>query len=103
MSISSVSAPRTLAALCALAFGLVTQIRAQMVVDSINGPVTQNEITSYKNWLATQTPIANNTGDALAHHTGAQGIDSIGLMYEISGDPSLLATYVRWADAILAS
>ncbi len=90
----------TLAAWLALAG---SPARAQMVVQSYSGPVTQTEIDSYKSWLSGQTPIAKNTGDQLAHHTSAQGIDSMGLMYEVSGDPSLLATYVQWADAIFAS
>lgn len=89
-------------ALASLALSVPTAA-AQMVVDSYSGPVTQNEIASYKTWLATQTPISKNTSDQLAHHTTAQGIDSMGLMYEVSGDTSLLATYVQWADAIFAS
>jgi hypothetical protein len=76
--------------------------QAQMTVSSLNGPVTQTEANSYKTWLATQTPIKDNTGDNLAHHTGAQGIDSIGLMYEVTGDQALLDTYVKWTDAIIA-
>jgi hypothetical protein len=82
---------------------LAVSLHAQMVVDSYSGPVTQNEINSYKTWLAGQTPIHDNTGDNLAHHTGAQGIDSMGLMFEVSGDSSILGTYVTWADAIIAA
>jgi hypothetical protein len=94
---------RTLAVVCALlALAAPTSALAQMAIDSLDGPVTQHEIDTYKAFVAMQTPPVNNYGNALAHHGPGQTIDSIALMYQITRDPAILDLCVQWADAALA-
>lgn len=80
---------------------------ASMAIDSLSGPVTQNEITQFKAYMATQIPpptpfgIASGTnGDhnEWADGNGGNALEAMGLMYEISGDTAILTNLVGWTD-----
>ncbi|HZR29036.1 MAG TPA: hypothetical protein VFA71_09660 [Terriglobales bacterium] len=89
----------TILALSILMFAASAQ--AQMVIDSLTGPVTQNEINSFKNFMRGQTPADNNFGLALAHHTPGMNIEALGIMYEVSHDQQILDIMVNFSDHAL--
>src|SRR5271154_4095671 len=80
---------------------------ASMAIDSLTGPGTQNEITSFKNYMATQIPpvtpwgaLNGTNGDHnhWADGDGGNDLEAFGLMYEISGDVTILTNMIHWAD-----
>jgi len=81
--------------------GLAALAQAQMVVQSLSGPVTQTEIDSFRTFMQGQTVPPDNTGDAYGHHTGSQRFDALGLMYLVSHDQGILDIYVHWVDTAL--
>ncbi len=83
-------------------FGLIASLSAAtMTVDSISGPVTQNEINSFKTFMQAQTPADNNYNNLLAHHQGGENIEALGAMYETTGDQAILDLMVTFADHAL--
>lgn len=80
---------------------------ASMAIDSLSGPVTQNEINQFKAYMLTQVPpptpfgLASGTnGDhnEWADGNGGNALEAMGLMYEISGDPTILTNLISWTD-----
>lgn len=56
-----------------LCLALGTRARPQMRIDSFDGPVTQNEIDSFKSYIQTLTPASDNIGNNWAQgHSGEQ-------------------------------
>ncbi|TXK83813.1 discoidin domain-containing protein [Paenibacillus sp. N3.4] len=96
--------------LIAIVVGLLpyTQARAagSMVVDSFEGPVTQNEINSFKTYIQTVEPVVwPNTGSMQGEYAqGASGenIKAMGLMYEITGDTAILDRMIYFCDVLLS-
>jgi hypothetical protein len=78
------------------------QIRAAMAVDSLTGPITANEITSFKNYMATTTIAANNSGNAWVFGATGHECRGLGLMYEAIGDIAMLNRMIQYADTALA-
>lgn len=80
---------------------------ASMAIDSLSGPVTQNEINQFKAYMATQvappTPFGLASGTNGDHNEWADGnggnaLEAMGLMYEISGDLTILTNLIGWTD-----
>ena len=80
---------------------------ASMTIDSLSGPVTQNEINSFKSYMATQIPPptpwgafngTNGDHNEWADGAGGNNLEAMGLMYEISGDITILTNMIGWAD-----
>src|SRR5271170_745146 len=95
--------------LCLLALIACNQTTrgASMDIDSLAGPVTQNEINSFKTYMATQIPPAtpwgalngtNGDHNHWADGDGGNDLEAFGLMYEISGDVTILTNMIAWAD-----
>src|SRR6185312_11133299 len=83
----------------------VTTQAAQMAIDSLTGAVTQNEINSFKTYMATQVPdptpwgALNGTGhNAWADGPSGNALEAMGLMYEVSGDTQILTNLIAWTD-----
>lgn len=78
---------------------------AQMAIDSLTGPLTTNEVGTFKTYMATQTPGQTPWGTlgGTGHNEWADGnsgnaLEAMGLMYEASGDITILNTMISWAD-----
>jgi hypothetical protein len=93
--------------LLALLAALPSARAASMAIDSLAGPVTQNEINSFKLYMATQIPPVtpwgalngtNNDHNHWADGDGGNDLEAFGLMYEISGDVTILTNMIGWAD-----
>ena len=80
---------------------------ASMAIDSLTGPVTQNEINTFITFMQAQTPpqtpwgaVNGTTGDhnEWADGTGGRELEAMGGMYEISGNLTILDQMISWAD-----
>src|SRR4051794_31675385 len=78
---------------------------APMTVDSLSGPVTQNEINSFKSYILTINPVVYpDTGsieNQYAQAASGEQIKAMGLMYEISGDRAILDRMIYFCDTLL--
>lgn len=86
----------------ALSGGLHAQ---SMTVQSLDGPVTANEISSYKAYILTLNPVVYpDTGsieNQYAQAVSGEQIKAMGLMYEITGDRAILDRMIYFCDALL--
>jgi hypothetical protein len=89
------------AALCA-ALSFAPRSSAQMAVDSLTGPLTTNEISAFKTYLAGRTIATNNSGNAWLFGTTGHECAALGRMYEATGDVAILDRMIQYADTALA-
>src|SRR6266849_4560586 len=89
------------AAICAMFVG-VPVVDAQMMVDSFDGPVTVNEVASFRTYVQTLTPAPDNLGNNWAQGHSGEQTKAMGLVYEISGDTGVLNQMIRFCDAVLS-
>lgn len=73
-----------------------------MKVDSFDGPVTANEISSFLNYVTTLTPAADNIGNNWAQGKSGEQTKAMGMVYEISGNTAVLDQMIRFCDSVLA-
>lgn len=74
-----------------------------MTIQSLSGPVTSTEISSYETFMAGQAPPTANTYDNnIADGTAGMNCESLGLMYEVTNDPALLNEMITYADAFIS-
>jgi hypothetical protein len=97
--------PRILASLV-LSLGLATVAPAQIAIDSFEGPLTANEISTFKSYIHTLQPVVwPNTGSIQSEyaqgHSG-EAIKAMGLMYEVTGDTAILDRMIYFCDVLLA-
>ncbi len=77
------------------------ETRAALVVDSLSGPVTPNEIHSFKAFMRTQNPPRvpwDFRHNAWSFGPGGRNLEALGMMYEVSGDLEILHQMIRWTD-----
>ncbi len=79
---------------------------AAMSIDSLAGPVTDNEIASFKSYIQTIEPVVwPNTGNMqnqYAQAVSGEQIKAMGLMYELSGDRAILDRMIYFCDTLLS-
>lgn len=90
----------------------LTGVRAQsLAIDSLTGPVTQNEISSFKAYMLTQVPpptpfgiynATNGDHNEWADFGGGNALESFGLMYEVTGDITILTNMIHWTDICIS-
>jgi len=74
-----------------------------MTLQSLYGPVTATEASSFKSFMAGESPPAGQTYDnSLADGTAGMEAEALGLMYEVTNDPALLNQMVQYSDQFLA-
>jgi hypothetical protein len=88
-------------------FGATVPLSAQtMVADSLDGPVTANEIASFKNYINAAQPntwtTVDNMANELAQYTTGQRLKAIGQMYELTGDVAILNRMIYFCDVTLS-
>src|SRR5713226_7200907 len=80
---------------------------AQMVLDSYTGPITRNELNSFKNFMQTRAvpphPWGFNDTDHNYISDGPAGrdVEAMGLMYEATGDVEILNRMIDFVDAFV--
>ncbi|MFC5476359.1 hypothetical protein [Paraherbaspirillum soli] len=75
---------------------------AGMVVDSFSGPVTANEINSFKSYIQTLVPATDNIGNEWAQGPSGEQTKAMGLVYEITGDRAILDKMIVFCDSVLS-
>ncbi|MGO4494795.1 discoidin domain-containing protein [Paenibacillus sp. 2RAB27] len=77
-----------------------------MVVDSFDGPITQNEINSFKSYIQTVEPVVwPNTGSMQSEYAqgkSGENIKAMGLMYELTNDTEILDRMIYFCDVLLS-
>jgi uncharacterized membrane protein len=76
---------------------------AAMTVQSLNGPVTTTEISSFKTFMQGRTPpTANSYDNNMADGGAGSDCEALGMMYEVSQDTQILDKMIQYADAFLS-
>ncbi|MFC5472676.1 hypothetical protein [Paraherbaspirillum soli] len=75
---------------------------AGMVVDSFSGPVTANEINSFKSYIRNLVPATDNIGNQWAQGASGEQTKAMGLVYEITGDRAILDKMIVFCDSVLS-
>lgn len=80
-------------------------LKAQsLIVESLLGPVTQNEINAFKNYMLLNVqPPEKGSGNVWVFGNSGKAIEACGLMYETSHDIDILNRMIYYCDAALAS
>ena len=73
-----------------------------MLVETLDGPVTTNEIAAFKAFMVTQTVRDDNNHNNWVYGNGGKDIEALGLVYEVSHDREILDQMIRFADTALA-
>ena len=74
-----------------------------MTLQSIYGAVTATETSSFKSFMAGESPPAGQTYDnTIADGTAGMETEALGLMYEVTNDPALINQMIAYADQFLA-
>ncbi|WP_028551544.1 hypothetical protein [Paenibacillus sp. UNC451MF] len=77
-----------------------------MVIDSFDGPITQNEINSFKTYIQTLQPVVwPNTGSMQSEYAqgkSGEAIKAMGLMYELTQDTAILDRMIYFCDVLLS-
>jgi MYXO-CTERM domain-containing protein len=79
-----------------------TSAAAGFVIDSLDGDITPNEVSSFAA-AAAGLPIAtSNLGNAMADHGSGPNVEGMRKMYEATGDVAILNVLVKTIDAFVA-
>ncbi|WP_079909366.1 discoidin domain-containing protein [Paenibacillus sp. 32352] len=82
------------------------QAASPMVVDSLDGPVTQNEINSFKAYILDLQPVVWPNTDSMqneyAQGKSGESIKAMGLMYELTGDAAILDRMIYFCNVLLS-
>ncbi|OAS16087.1 OmpL47-type beta-barrel domain-containing protein [Paenibacillus oryzisoli] len=76
-----------------------------MVVSSLDGPVTQEEIHSFKQYILSTSvglPVSN-IGNDFVYGPSGQNVEAMGYMYEISGDQAILDRMISFSENMLSA
>ena len=89
---------------CFCLFGYQPSLEAQsMLLESLTGPVTQNEINAFKVYVQQKiTAPSYNGGNIWVYGNSGKQIEACGLMYEVSKDRDILDRMIYLCDAALA-
>lgn len=79
-----------------------SMLLAQINVGSFSGPVTADELTSFRTYMATLTPATSNLGNNWAQGNAGEEVKAIGLVYEVGRDAGTLDQMIRFCDAVLS-
>lgn len=75
----------------------------QMVVESLNGPVTQKEIDAFKTYMTQKVQLPEKgSGNVWVFGYAGKAIEACGLMYEATHDIAILDRMIYYCDAALA-
>ena len=77
-------------------------MRAQIRIGSFSGPVTSDELTSFRDYVTTLTPAPDNIGNNWAQGHAGEQVEAMGLVYEVGHDSGTLDQMIRFCDAVLS-
>ena len=93
------------ALLLTLTFAALSHLQTAeaMIVEKLTGPVTVAELQAFKSFMRTVPVPKDNLRNAMVYGSGGTAAESLGRIYEISGDRELLDLMLRFTDAMLAA
>ncbi len=80
---------------------LVTGARADMVIESLEGPVTAAEMRAFKEHMRTVRVPKDNDGNAMVYGSGGNAVESLGDVYQVSRDAEVLDLMLTFTDQML--
>jgi len=85
-------------------FLVAGSIKAQdLIVENLTGPITANELTAFKNFIANYNPNSTqNHGNVWVFGSRGKAIEACGLMYEATKDLTILNRMIYYSDLALA-
>jgi hypothetical protein len=89
--------------LIAMTAGVWSAHAGEMLVESLDGSVTANEIAAFTAFMKTQPAEGDNNHNHWVYGSGGKNIEALGMIYEISRDREILDEMIRFADAALAA
>ncbi|HEV7402085.1 MAG TPA: hypothetical protein VGO11_04130 [Chthoniobacteraceae bacterium] len=91
--------------LLALTLALLGHLRAEeaMIFEKLEGAPTAAEVQAFKGFMRGVEVPANNLHNAMVYGSGGMAVESLGRMFEISGDHELLDLMLRFTDRMLAA
>lgn len=79
------------------------QAAEALLVEKLEGQVTTAEVQAFKGFMRTVAVPENNLGNAMVYGTGGMAVESLGRMFEMSGDRELVDLMLRFTDRMLAA
>ncbi|KAG0164507.1 hypothetical protein DFQ28_008827 [Apophysomyces sp. BC1034] len=73
-----------------------------MLVDSLDGRVTDNELYSFLSTVTVMKPASDNIGNQWAQGSSGEATKAMGLVYQMSGNVEVLDQMIRFCDAVLS-
>ena len=81
---------------------LAAPATAAMVIDSLSGPVTSNEIAQFKAWAAgVGVPGDTASTSQLSYGVDGRKMEGLGAMYEVTKDKEILDVLLKMTDKVL--
>jgi hypothetical protein len=77
-------------------------LRAELKIDSLDGPVTRAEIAAFKAHMRTMEFRADNNHNNMVYGKAGNAAEALGAVYEITHDREVLEQFVKLADLMLA-
>lgn len=93
------------ALLIAFTFAFLGQLHAAepLLFEKLEGPVTEAELRAFKSFMREVLVPKDNLRNAMVYGSGGMAVESLGRIFEISGDRELLDLMLRFTDAMLAA
>lgn len=73
-----------------------------LIIEKLDGPVTAAEVKAFKSFMREVPVPKDNLRNAMVYGSGGMAVESLGRVFEISGDRELLDLMLRFTDAMLA-
>ena len=81
---------------------LTNSVRAELLIESLDGPVTQQEIDAFKKHMPTVEVRGDNNHNNMVYGRAGNAAEALGRMYEITQDRDILNQLITVADKMLA-
>src|SRR5205823_13156400 len=79
-----------------------SKAKAASLIESLDGPVTANELAAFRELALSQPLPTHNHHNNLVYGGSHQADDLLVAMYELTGDRGFLNRLIEFSDAILA-
>lgn len=73
-----------------------------LIVEKLDGPVTAAEVKAFKGFMREVPVPKDNLRNTMVYGSGGMAVESLGRVFEMSGDRELLELMLRFTDAMLA-
>lgn len=99
---AATNAPATTKGVSSAAEATSPQVSPRLLIESLDGAVTANELAAFKAFALTRPLPTGNHGNDLVYGRSHQADDLLVALYEITGERIYLNRLIEFSDAILA-